>query len=135
MDRATLRRLLRDLRQGKRDIDEVLERMRSLPYEDAGFAKPDTHRALRRDFPEAVYCPGKTDRQIVEVMRRLARDNRLVLATRATRTNFEAVKRGLKGGKVEYHEEARIVTVGRMPPAGSGHVPGPQEEQPLRAFR
>ncbi len=122
MDRKKIERLLKDLERGNTDISDVMERLRSLPFEDLGFAKVDTHRELRRDFPEVVYCPGKTDDQIIEILRSLSKDGGLILGTKATPANFRAVKSRLKGDRVTYHGKARIITVGRMPPAKDGKV-------------
>jgi NCAIR mutase (PurE)-related protein len=122
MDRKSVERLLRDLKEGRKSIGDVIEELRSLPYEDIGFAKPDTHRALRRDFPEVVYCPGKTDAQIVEVLKRLSKNSVTVLATRASRGNYLAVKAGLRSSKMAYHEKARIILIGRMPRKKGGKV-------------
>jgi len=122
MDRKSVERLLNDVKRGKRTIGEAVEELRSLPYEDIEFAKPDTHRALRREFPEVVYCPGKTNAQIVGVLRRLSRNSSTVLATRASASNYRAVKTGLKGLRVAYHEEARMIVVGQMPRKKAGRV-------------
>jgi len=122
MDRKSIERLLRDLKRGKKSIGEAIEELRSLPYEDMGFAKPDTHRALRREFPEVVYCPGKTNAQIVAVMRRLSKNDSIVLATRASKGNYRAVKAGLRGSKMVYHEMARMIVVGQMPRKKGGKI-------------
>ena len=122
MDRESLTKLLKELKAGKKSIGEVMAKLRSLPYEDIGFAKPDTHRAIRRGFPEAVYCPGKTDEQIVELVRNLSKDHKLVLATRASHGNFKAVKAGVGGVPVTYHENARIIVAGRVPSPKGGRV-------------
>ena len=58
MDRAHVEGVLRDLKAGKLSVREAMDRLRALPFEDLGFAKVDTHRSLRKGFPEAVYCPG-----------------------------------------------------------------------------
>ena len=36
------------------------KKLRHLPYEELGYAKLDHHRAMRRGFPEAIFCSGKT---------------------------------------------------------------------------
>src|SRR5881628_2219283 len=82
MDRMRVEKVLRDLKENHLTVGEAMERLRALPYDDLGFAKVDMHRPLRRGFPEAVYCPGKTDAQIVEIIRRLAEASNVVLATR-----------------------------------------------------
>ncbi|HEY7533225.1 MAG TPA: 1-(5-phosphoribosyl)-5-amino-4-imidazole-carboxylate carboxylase, partial [Nitrospiraceae bacterium] len=64
MNPARLRQLLADVKKGTRSVEEVLDRLRTLPYEDLGFASLDHHRALRQGFAEVIFCEGKTDAQI-----------------------------------------------------------------------
>jgi len=52
--RRQLRQLLTDLQSGSLAVDDALERLRRLPYEDLGFAEVDHHRALRKGFPEVI---------------------------------------------------------------------------------
>ena len=80
-----------------------------LSYEDLGFAKIDHHRKQRKGFPEVVYCEGKTPEQVAKIAQRIARQKHDVLATRADRKAFQAVKKILKNAK--YHELARIIIV------------------------
>ncbi len=107
MDRASLRRLLEEVQSGKMEVGAALERLRTFPSEDLGFAKLDTHRALRRGFPEVIFCTGKTVEQIVTIFGSLARDGHQVMATRAGADVFEAVKQHHPGAV--YRSEARIV--------------------------
>ena len=102
-------------------------------YEDLGFAKIDHHRHLRKGFPEVIYCEGKTPDQIAQIAKRISQNGHPVLATRADRKAFRAVKKVLK--KAKYHEVAKIITVekehralntesrrsGRDPDFTSGH--------------
>jgi len=122
MDRAAVERLLRDLKGGKVTVREAMEALRGLPYEDLGFAKIDTHRAIRRGIPEAVYCPGKTEDQIVAILRRMVESRSLALATRATPETFARIKEDLAGVPVAYHEKARMVVAGKPPAARRGNV-------------
>jgi NCAIR mutase (PurE)-related protein len=82
-------------------------------YEDIGFAKIDHHRIKRKGFPEVIYCQGKTPQQIAEIAKRISQNNHDVLATRADKKAFQAIKKVLK--KAKYHEAARIVTVQKEP--------------------
>ena len=68
-----LKEILTRVREGKLGVEEALERLAHLPYEDLGFAKPDTHRALRRGFPEVILGEGKTPDQVVGIARKLGR--------------------------------------------------------------
>ena len=80
-------------------------------YEDIGFAKIDHHRLKRKGFPEVIYCEGKTPGQVAEIAKRISRNGHDVLATRADRKAFQAIKKILK--KARYYETARIVAVSR----------------------
>lgn len=77
-------------------------------YEDIGFAKVDHHRHQRKGFPEVIYCEGKTPAQIAKIAQTIWAQGHNVLATRADRKAFLAVKKVLK--KAQYHETARVIT-------------------------
>lgn len=111
MDRAKIRKLLEALKAGKFDIDDALRILRSLPYEDLGFAKIDTHRDLRKGFPEVILCKGKTLEQIAKIVERLSPENEFIMATKANREVYEAIKKVNKDAV--YHETARIVLIGQ----------------------
>ena len=83
MNESTLRALLESVQSGRTDVNEAVEQLRRLPFEDIGFATVDHHRSLRCGFPEVIFCPGKTAEQVVEIFARLATGGGSVLATRA----------------------------------------------------
>jgi NCAIR mutase (PurE)-related protein len=114
MERQHLRDLLEAVRAGQVSVEGALERLRSLPFEDLDFAKFDSHRALRKDFPEVVFCPGKTAEQVAAVLSRLLQAGCRALATRATADLFAEVQARLP--QVHYHPEARVITLGDPPP-------------------
>jgi hypothetical protein len=97
MDRQRLAELLAAVQSGACSIDEALARLRSLPYEDLGFAKVDHHRALRNGFPEVVLGQGKTDDQIVAICERLAAAGGSVLVTRIAPDAAERLVREVPG--------------------------------------
>jgi len=114
--------ILRDLKSGKSSVGEAMAALRDLPYEDLGYATIDTHRDLRRGFPEVVLCLGKTPEQVVEIVRRMAASHNLVVATRASKSIYARLKKSLKTRRVTYHETARIVAVGTPPATRRGSV-------------
>ncbi len=120
MDRDRLASVLRRLKAGKLSVRESMDRLRALPFEDLGYAKVDSHRALRRGFPEAVYCEGKTDAQVAAILEKLSEHHRTVLATRVRPTTARAVAARLGKARVHEFPEARMVIVGsvRKPRAG-----------------
>ncbi len=90
-----------------------MNKFQNTGYEDMGFAKVDLHRHRRKGFPEVIYCEGKTPQQVVKIARRIWEHGHDVLATRADRKVFTAVKKTLK--KTKYFETARAITVQRKP--------------------
>jgi pyridinium-3,5-biscarboxylic acid mononucleotide synthase len=101
------------VRDGTLPIDDALERLRVLPYEDLGFAKVDHHRGLRDGFPEVVLAMGKTPAQVGAIAERLAERGGRLLVTRATVDHAAAVRAVVPDAT--YHETARAITVERRP--------------------
>lgn len=111
MDARMIRSLLERVRAGDIGVDEAMDRLRALPYEDIGFAKLDSHRPLRNGVSEVVFCQGKTTEQIITILKRLSAHNTCILATRADPGVYEAVRTELPVAK--YYEAARVIVVGR----------------------
>ena len=60
----------------------ALERLRTLPFEDLGFARVDHHRQLRQGFPEVVFGAGKSLEQVRGILTSLTARADHVLVTR-----------------------------------------------------
>lgn len=116
MHRDELRRLLENVKNNKVDVAEALDRLKNLPYEDLGFAVIDHHRALRKGFPEVIFCQGKTAEQIARIFKKLCGGDRGILGTRASKDAFEKVKEIYPDAV--YHELARTIKGGVGPAAG-----------------
>lgn len=58
-------------------------------------------------MPEVIFCPGKTPAQVSGIFAKLAKHGTNVLATRASREQFAAVKKNVR--RVSYKEEARAI--------------------------
>lgn len=111
MDREKIKELLENVKAGKIEVADALRILKSLPYEDLGFAKIDTHRDLRRGFPEVILCKGKTLEQITKIIERLSSGNEFIMATKANKEVYEAIKKVKKDAV--YHETAGIVLIGQ----------------------
>jgi pyridinium-3,5-biscarboxylic acid mononucleotide synthase len=107
----SIRKLLQQVRSGELSPDEGVERLRHPPFEDLGFAKVDHHRTLRVGMPEVVFSERKTPAQVAAIFKRLAHHHNNVLATRATKLQFSAVKKIVKAA--EYESEARAIVLRR----------------------
>jgi pyridinium-3,5-biscarboxylic acid mononucleotide synthase len=84
VDPIRLKALLEQVRTGDVTPDAALEQIKTLPYEDLGFAKVDHHRALRVGVPEVIFGPGKAPEHFVEIFTHLADRGNNVLATRVS---------------------------------------------------
>jgi NCAIR mutase (PurE)-related protein len=113
---------LEQVKSGYLAIDEAVERLRHLPFEDLGFARVDHHRQIRRGFPEVIYCPGKTNEQIVKIFESLAAKGNNVLATRAQREAFEALRETNKYPNLRYEEQAKAIVLEQKAVAVSSGV-------------
>jgi len=122
MNEKQLLELLEAVRQGGVGVDDAVERLKTLPFEDLGFAKIDHHRALRKGLPEVIFGEGKSADQIIEIASRMAARGDNILVTRMDPE---------KAGKVVaafpdavYNRDGRVLTVrvSEVPPAGRGPV-------------
>ena len=112
MNADSLLKLFQQIRSGRVSPDEALNRLNHLPFEDLGFAKVDHHRALRTGIPEVILAEGKTPEQVAQIFARLARkQNGNVLATRATKAQFAAVKKKVR--HAQFRESARAIVLER----------------------
>lgn len=111
MDESSLKELLQALTEGQVTVPEALARLRDLPFEDLGHTKVDHHRALRTGFPEVVFCPGKTEEEIVQILSSLRQHAPVVLATRAGPEVYEAVRAQVP--EAQYHERAQLIWIGK----------------------
>jgi len=109
MDHDQLRALLEQVRIGKVNISQAIARLRTLPYEDLGFAAVDHHRSIRQGFPEVIFCEGKTQAQILAIAKGLLRKSGPLLATRIEPGTARALMK--LNRRAVYHEEARIVVI------------------------
>jgi NCAIR mutase (PurE)-related protein len=115
---------LEHVRNGQIDINQAVEKLRHLPFEDLGFACIDHHRQIRRGFPEVIFCPGKTTEHIIKIFESLAAKGNNVLATRAKPDVFEALAKTGKFPKARYEELARsIVLEQKEPPTSKSVLP------------
>jgi len=125
MNSIELRALLARVQSGDLDPDaahDLLQgRLRTLPFEDLGFARVDHHRALRQGFPEVILGLGKTPAQIAAIAERIVARGQTLLVTRATPDVWAAVSSAVPGAA--YHEAAAAITLkqGDIPP-GRGIV-------------
>jgi hypothetical protein len=106
-------KLLDQFHAGNVSRDKVLHAFQAAPVADLGFAQVDTHRALRRGFPEVVFGAGKTPQQVLKIAAKLLDHGQRVLVTRATADHARLLRK--KIADTIYHEMARCLTIDRKP--------------------
>ena len=114
-------KLLEQFRAGGVSRDKVLQSFQAAPIADLGFAQVDTHRALRKGFPEVIFGSGKTPEQVVKIAGKLIDHEQNVLVTRITNEHARALKKKFKAAN--HHELACCVTIEKKPlPKRSGII-------------
>ncbi|MEG1584503.1 MAG: nickel pincer cofactor biosynthesis protein LarB [Anaerovorax sp.] len=109
MDNQYLEKIVKDVAEGQKTPEEAMILLKELPFTDLGFVKIDQHRNLRTGYPEAIFCQGKTIPQVVEIMVKMMENNTNIMATRAEKEVYEAVKAAIP--EAIYYETARIILV------------------------
>ena len=119
MSPEALRALLVELSSGTVTLDEAVRQLARAPYEELGFAKVDTHRALVQGVAEVVFGEGKEPEHIAGIARALLERGQNVLVTRASEAAFQAVQAVAPDARFE--ARARVIHVERAapPPLGS----------------
>ncbi|MFO8056585.1 MAG: nickel pincer cofactor biosynthesis protein LarB [bacterium] len=113
MDHELLKELLADYKEGRLSEEEVISRLRGLPFTDLGHTKVDHHRALRQGAAEVIFAPGKTGSQIVSIMKEMEKAGSKILVTRVSADQARAVKKAFP--KVSHNRTGRTMRL----PAGS----------------
>ena len=115
-----IKELLEAVKGQEISVEEAMERLKDLPYEELPYAKVDHHRQLRTGFPEVVFGLGKTPEQMAEIFSVLFGKHRKALATRATQEQFAAVRARVP--QAEYDAVSRTITAAEQPWEEIGRV-------------
>lgn len=113
MDRTRLHALLTRVQRGTLDIEQALTMLKTLPFEDLGFARVDHHRALRKGFPEVILGQGKTAQQIEAIAQRLVANGQQAVITRLDEQTAQQIRTTLPA--LRYYADGRIGALGEPP--------------------
>ena len=106
-------KLLERFRAGGVGRDEVLRTLQAAPVADLGFAQVDTHRALRKGFPEVIFGSNKTPAQVLKIASKLLEREQRILVTRITAEHARVLRKKFR--RAVHHELARCVTIQKRP--------------------
>jgi NCAIR mutase (PurE)-related protein len=119
MDVNKIQHLLTEVQAGQVSVEQAVEQLRRLPYDDLGHTRLDMHRALRQGLPEVVFCQNKTVAQVLDILNRLGQHHDRVLATRVSAEMAAAVQPHIP--VANYNATSRLLTLARTdlaPPPG-----------------
>jgi NCAIR mutase (PurE)-related protein len=121
MDERHIREMLKGFKDGKINEEDIIKKLKKLPYEEIDYAKIDHHRSLRRGFGEVIYCAGKTPEQTAAIFEKMLEVRERVLGTRADEKTYETVREIAPDAL--YNKDARTITVTREEiPINSGKI-------------
>ncbi|MBI3622264.1 MAG: nickel pincer cofactor biosynthesis protein LarB [Nitrospirae bacterium] len=104
-----LRSLLTAVQQGRLPLEQALDKLRHLPYENLGYARLDHHRPLRQGLPEVIFCEGKEPEHVAQILRRMQGRGAPVLATRVSPALAAYLRRRHAG--LVYHRLGRVAVL------------------------
>jgi hypothetical protein len=102
-------KMLRQVRRGTLSVEGAVERLRTLPYEDLGYAKIDHHRSLRQGFPEVIFARGKAPEQVEGIVRCMLAHRHNILITRGDEALFERLRS--LDRRAEYHRLSGAIVI------------------------
>ena len=118
MNKAQLTELLGKIQNGELDITAALQKLRDLPFEDAGIAQIDHHRELRQGLPEVIFGEGKSTDQLLTIVGRMNDKQLNILVTRLS-TEKAADLTG-RFPDAAYDPDARTLTLQHQPVTATG---------------
>jgi len=118
LERKALEDLLRGLKSEKFTVEECLEKLKSFPLEDMGFACIDHHRHLRRGLSEVIFGQGKDTEKIISIISSMAEKEERILVTRLSADKAAAISAVFPSAV--YHRSARALTLSMTPAANKG---------------
>ncbi|PIR00941.1 MAG: 1-(5-phosphoribosyl)-5-amino-4-imidazole-carboxylate carboxylase [Nitrospinae bacterium CG11_big_fil_rev_8_21_14_0_20_45_15] len=114
MSPDNLKEILQGIQAGKISPDEALEKLKTLPFENLGFAHLDHHRQLRTGIPEVIYCEGKSKEQLHTIIHKMSQAGATVLGTRLSPESYQAISDSLPENAV-YDDLSRTLVINKNP--------------------
>jgi len=108
MNPRKLEDLLKRVKLGKTSVEKAIAQLKSLPFEDLGYARVDHHRSLRKGFPEVIWGEGKSSNQILSIMKEMKRKGQNVLITRLDEKKAKDIQKAFP--KCRYSPQSKVLT-------------------------
>ena len=109
----SVRDVLQKLREGKLSVEDAEKSLRHDAELNLGFARLDLDRERRRGMAEVIYCAGKSESQIIDIVSAMKKAGQNVLGTRIA---ADVAARVLAAHPdAVHHAPARCITVSVKP--------------------
>lgn len=108
---AWLRKILEKVQSQEIPVEQAMQELSILPYEELGFAQIDHHRSLRSGLPEVIFGRGKTCKQIITIATSLISRSDRLLITQTSLEVYQSLRKAIDDAV--YHPLARAITVNR----------------------
>ncbi len=122
MNQDLLKQLLDSVADGRLSVQRAQQELVHLAVEDIDFAHIDHHRSLRKGFPEVIFGEGKSARQIITIMEKMAAWEQVILVTRVTADKARSIQKQFPD--VRFDEQARMLIYQKspLPKTGRGTI-------------
>lgn len=110
MHNDKIKKILESVRSGRVPVNQAVDALKDLAYEDLAFAKVDHHRHLRLGIPEVIFASGKTALQVKEIAGSMFRKGKSFLITRATKDLYDS----LDMKSAIYYPASGVIAVGEV---------------------
>jgi len=139
VDNNKIEKILSSVKSGKISVENAIDKLKHLPYEDITFAKVDHHRHLTQGIPEVIFASGKTIEQVASIAKAMHKRSRKFLITKASKEVYDVLK--IKGAV--FHPASGIISVGGekkktgsvlIITAGTSDIPVAEEAAVTAAF-
>jgi NCAIR mutase (PurE)-related protein len=111
--------ILEAVKNGSLSVEGAAVKLKTLPFDDLGYALIDHHRQLRNGCPEVIYCAGKTVAQVTGIANNLIEvADTNILATRANEEMADALAEIYP--EAEWNPSARTIVIRRKPVEKTG---------------
>lgn len=107
MEKDHLKKLLENVSSGKVSVEKAMDDLKSLPFEDLGFACVDHHRHLRRGLSEVIFGEGKEPSDIIAIMESMLKRDERILITRVSQDKADILLNRFP--QSVYHKRARLL--------------------------
>ena len=101
--------ILSKVKEGTMSVEEAQRYLKRQPFEELGYAKLDTHRKIRSGFAEVIFCSGKEDEHLSQIVGKLYEEEGEVFGTRASKEQYEMLKKTYP--ELEYDEISGIIKI------------------------